>query len=69
MSQPTTNNKPKELLDCEEEAINRELEIINWSLKYLEKKREEEPPFKKKRIDEQEIIEWSFQYLKKRNGK
>lgn len=65
MSQQT--NKPKELLDCEEKEINRELEILDWSLKYLERRRECEPPTKKRRIDEQEILEWSLNYLRERN--
>jgi hypothetical protein len=58
--------KTKELLEEEEEAMNRELEILNWSLKYLERRREGEPPKKKKRLDEQEILEWSLNFLKER---
>jgi len=61
--------KTKELLDCHEEFIDKEQEILEWSLKYLQERKEREPPMKKKRLDEQEILEWSANYLRERNRK
>lgn len=64
MSQQNT----KELLDKnDEEELIREQAIIEWSLKYLEKRNGTgEPPLKKIRLDEQELLEWSMNYLRER---
>ena len=65
-----SQHKLKELLDeQDQEEIKREQEIIEWSLKYLERRREREPPLKKMRFDEEEILEWSLNYLRERKEK
>jgi hypothetical protein len=62
-----SQQKIKELLDeHDQEEIKREQEILEWSLKYLEKRKEREPPYKKMRFDEQEILAWSLNFLKER---
>jgi hypothetical protein len=58
--------KQKELLQEDEEAMNRELEILDWSAKYLQMKREGEPPLKKRRLDEEAILEWCENFLRER---
>ena len=59
----------KEILDCQEDIIlQKELEIIEWSMKYIEEKRSQ-PSYKKTPIDEKEVLQWCDDFQKERKSK